>query len=100
MPRVGSTYDICTAGTHASATSTGTSNVRTITAPDTATAFFIACETNGIRFVLDGSTPDATNGLPLAAGAAPLFVPVGRSRTIRFVSQVAGNATAHVLFLE
>ena len=100
MPRVGQTYDICSADTHAVATSTGTANVQTITAPETATAFYLACETTGLRFVLDGSTPDGTNGLPVAAGAAPLFVPIGRARTIKFVSQAAANSTAHVLFLE
>lgn len=99
--RPGQTYDIAIAtgvDAHDAATSTGVANVATLVAPAHSNGFYIACETNGIRFVLDGTTPDGTNGIPVAAGAAPLFVPVGR-RSIRFVSQAAANATAHVLWL-
>lgn len=99
--RPGMTYDLAIAtgqDPQESDTSTGTADVKTITAPPSANAFMLACETNGIRFTLDGTTPDGTNGIPVAAGAAPLFVPVGR-RNIQFVSQAAGNATAHVLWL-
>lgn len=101
MARVHQSYDVCVLGgadPHVSATSTGTANVQTLAAPTASSGFYIAAETNGIRFTLDGTTPDGTNGVPVAAGAAPLFVPVGR-RDIKFVSQAAANATAHVLWL-
>ena len=108
MALVGHAYDIClrkaaleasAPDPHVQATSTGTANVATIVAPIASTAFYIDCETNGIRFTLDGTTPDATNGMTLATGQVPLFVPVG-GRDIKFVSQIAGNAIANVLWLE
>ena len=108
MPAVRHAYDLClrrasseaaTPDPHVQATSTGTANVATIVAPIASTAFYIDCETNGIRFTLDGTTPDATNGMTLATGQVPLFVPVG-GRDIKFVSQIAGNAIANVLWLE
>lgn len=95
------TYDIATAkgdDPHVQLTSTGTADVETFTAPRTSTGFYIACETNGCRMTLDGTTPDATNGLPIAAGAAPLFVPVGK-RNINVVSQAAANSVVNVLWL-
>lgn len=84
-----------------SATSTGTANVQTVTIPKATKGMFIACITNGGYFVFDGSTPDATNGLPVQDGAAPLFVPLGYPAitNVKFVSDLAGNCVAHFLFL-
>lgn len=101
MARIHSAYSLAGRSgddVHVSATSTGTANVQTVTAPATATGFFINVETNGLRFTLDGTTPDATNGLMLPTGAVPQFFPIGA--TIKFVSQAAGNAVAHVLWVE
>lgn len=97
MPRANMTYDIAQADTHDSATSTGTANVQTITAPASANACMVSAETNGARLTFDGGTPDATNGLMIAAGGAPLFIPLGRD--IKFVSQAAANSVVHVLWL-
>ena len=108
MALIRQAYDIClrkaeleasAPDPHVQATSTGVANVATLVAPLASTAFFIDCETNGIRFTLDGTTPDATNGLTLSTGDAPLFIPIGR-RDIQFVSQAAANAIANVLWLE
>ena len=99
MPRAYQTYDFPLGGAdpHVSATSTGTADVKTITAPKGANAAYIACETNGCRFTLDGTTPDATNGMPLPAAALPLWVTVGKD--IKVVSQAAANSVVHVLWL-
>ena len=98
MPRVGKTYDLPLGAVdpHVSATPTSTVDVKTITAPKDAGGFLITCETTGCRFTIDGTTPDATNGIPLAAAAAPLFVPLGRD--IKVVSQAAANSVVHVLW--
>lgn len=104
MPRLGTTYGLATqfgGDPHQSATSTGTANVATVTVPDGTKGMFIACVTNGGYFVFDGTTPDATNGLPIQDGAAPLFVPVGQPEvsSVKFAADTAGNCVAHFLFL-
>ncbi len=100
MPRAGVTYDIATRASgdaHVSDTSTGVADVKTIVPPRDCTAMYLAAETNGVRITFDGTVPDGTQGMPLAAGQRELF-PIGR--TIKFVSQAAANAVLHALFLE
>jgi hypothetical protein len=101
MPRAFGVYDLPrgpSADPHVQATSTGTANVQTLTPPPSAKACFIDVETNGIRFTLDGTTPDATNGLTLAVNDGPFFLPL--AKPIAFVSQAAANAICNVLWLE
>ena len=102
MPRIGSTYTLSTSKNddpHVSATSTGTSNVQTVTVPSTCKGMYIACVTNGGYFTFDGTTPDSTNGIPIQDGLAPVFFPVGAT-SVKFVSDFAGNCVAHFMFLE
>ncbi len=100
MPRAGVTYDIAirsSGDAHVSATSTGVADVKTIIPPVHCTAMYLAAETSGARITFDGTTPDATQGIPITAGQSELF-PVGR--TVKFVSQAAANCVLHALFLE
>ena len=83
----------------AAVTSTGTANVQSIPVPKGANAMFICAETTGARVTFDGTTPDATHGIVIIAGAQPLFVPIGAAQSIQFVSAAAGNSIVSVLFL-
>lgn len=44
-----------------------------------ARGFFISVRTADIFITFDGSTPSATNGLCVAAGRAPVFIPIPKS---------------------
>lgn len=106
MPRVYQTYDLVTdgatgnpTGMHVAQTSTGIANVITFTPPKSAVAFLIACETNGCRVTLEGTTPDTTHGFPLPAGAVPMLVPIGANASVKAVSQAAANSVVQITFL-
>lgn len=79
---------------HVQGTSTGTGDVHTVTAPSGAKGFFITVQTNGIYFTWDGTSPSSTNGLHAVAGAAPVFIPIGKN--FQFASDAAGNAVVNV----
>ena len=94
-------YQPTLTGPHAQATSTGTGNVASLTPPAGAHGFWITASTNGCYLTLDGTTPDSSNGLPLAKDGLPLFLPLvpQASDALKFASQVAGNAVVNVLWL-
>ena len=99
MPRVGLTYFIDQAASaQVTAVSTGTADVQTLTPPARAVAFSLKVETTGIRYTLNGTTPDATNGMPFATTDAELFRPV--AHPFKFVSQAAANARVHITWHE
>lgn len=82
---------------HVQATSTGTSDVQTITVPANAKGCFICVETNAARVTFDGEAPGSTVGLVFPAGVAPVFVPM--ASTIKFVSTAAANSVVDVLWI-
>jgi len=75
---------------HVQATSTGTADAHTLSAPAGAKGFLISVMTNGAYFTFDGTTPSSSDGLHIVAGTAPVFIPIGKS--ITFASDTAGNA--------
>lgn len=83
-------------GAHAQATSTGTTDVHTINAPASAKGFLFTAQNNGAYFTFDGTAPSSTNGLHVVAGAAPVFIPLGKN--ITFASDAAGNAVINVVW--
>jgi hypothetical protein len=88
--------DLPAQGAHATAQSTGTANVQTLTPPSGAVSAILTVRTNGGFFRLDGTSPTTANGFFIPPNW-PLEIPV--SRAIRFVSGIAGNCDVTVLWL-
>lgn len=88
--------------THATATSTGTSNSQTFTPPSGAHGFYVTVSTNGCYMTFDGTAPSSTNGLSIPAGVAPLFFPFApqASNGIIVRSQAAANSIVNVCWVE
>ena len=84
---------------HVQFTSGSTTDVETFTAPAQATGCLISVRTNGGFFTFDGTTPAATNGLPIDVTAAtgPVYVPGGQ--TIKAASDAAGDCVIDVVWL-
>lgn len=98
MSRVFTVYDIFGTTPHASATSTGTANIQTLTPPAGAAGCYVTVSTTAARVTFDGTNP--------GAGAAPgLVLPAGFTgllpwaKTIKFASTAAANAEVNVLWL-
>jgi len=98
MPRVHQPYATTTDDSHATDTSTGTADVKTLSPPAWANGFMLSFETNGARVTFDSGTPAANNGLVYPSAANPVIHPF-RPQAIKWVSLVAGNSIAHVLWL-
>jgi len=83
-----------------SVTSSGSSDVQTLTPPPDATACFISCDGTDGRFTCDGATnPTATVGHILrAAMGAPIFLPM--AVPLRWVSTAGTAAVLQVTWLE
>jgi hypothetical protein len=81
------------------ATSTATTDYKTVTQPEAANAFLISCETTSCRFSLDGVNPDATNGHVLPKDGQPYYVPV-KPRSLKVASTAAANSVVTVTWLE
>lgn len=98
MARVGMAYDITRSSPHAQATSTGTGDPKTLTAPDNATGVFMTVLTTDARVTFDGTTPTSSNGLIVPDGGLPTFFPLGRD--IIFTSTAGANSVVDVLWIE
>lgn len=87
---------------HATATSTGTSNSQTFTPPANAKGFYVTVATNGCYMTFDGTAPSSTNGLAIPSGVAPLFFPFvpAASSGIVVRSQAAANSVVNVVWVQ
>jgi len=83
-------------GGTAQATSTGTSDVKTLTPPAHASSVLITVETTAARVTFDGSAPASGNGIVIPAGALPLLLPVGAGATIKVASTAGANSVVDV----
>lgn len=86
------------ANTGHSRLSVDNTTVGTLTNPG-ARAVVISVATNLAYVTLDGSTPSSTNGLKVAAGTAPIFIPVNPRFGIKALSSAAGGSIVDVLWL-
>lgn len=77
-------------------TSTGTSDVQTVTTGNSCSAVLITVETNAARVTFDGTTPSSSNGVVIPKDAVPLLIGFRHNRTIKAVSTVAGNSIVNV----
>lgn len=93
-------FDVCESGTHAQqSTPADTTTVRTFLPPAQAGAFFVTVTTTAGFMTLDGSTPGSGNGIPIATGAQPLFVPCAPVAGVKFTSQSAAICLINILWL-
>ncbi len=67
------------------------SSAVTLTKPATATRLLIQCETQNVKFTLDGTAPTATTGFLLVASDPAILIPVGG--TAVKVIEVAASAS-------
>ena len=97
--RAYNSYDVIGTGSHASDTSTGTADKKTITAPVRANAMLISVKTTDARVTFDGVDPGAgiAPGIIVKAGQQPYLFPF--AKTFEFVSDTAGNSEVNVLWL-
>jgi hypothetical protein len=78
-------------------TSTGTGNVQTATAAVSgARHVLLSVETTAARVTFDGSTPSATNGHVIPAGAIPLYLPIGRSSVLKVASSAGTSSILNI----
>lgn len=94
MPRVYKSYDL---DSHAQGNTGAGNSVTTLTAPAGANAVLLSARTANAYVVWDGSTPSATNGLEIIAGAQPVLIPIGN--TIKFIG-AAVNTILNAVWLE
>ena len=62
----------------------------TLTAPPDASVLLVQAFGQAVRFTLDGTTPTATTGFQLAAGDAPLLLPISPCSRVRLIEEAAG----------
>lgn len=100
MP-LGRTFLLPGANGHTQVTSTGTADVKTITLEGNCAAVVVDAKTNVGFLTFNGSTPSATNGLPIVAGAQPVMIPLGffshAGHAVKWASSVAGNSVLDLL---
>lgn len=96
------------AGSHSSATSTGTGNIQSQAAPAHAAKMFVTVLTTAARVTFDGTDPGAgaAPGIVLPAGFAGLleFAPKGTSANpntivVKHASNAAGNSELSIVWL-
>jgi hypothetical protein len=80
-------------------TSTGTADVKTFTPPAGQTAFIVTVATTSCRLTTDGTTPDATHGITVQAGAQPLLLPIAAFGNVKIASTAAANSVVDVQYL-
>jgi hypothetical protein len=68
------------------------SSVVTLTKKSNATKLLIQALSKNVSFTLDGSTPDATTGFQLVAGAAPTLIDVSGVAVVKVI-EIAASAT-------
>jgi hypothetical protein len=90
------TFNITGSAPHAQASSSGTANVQTLTAPPSASACLVTVETTGCYAVFNGTTPSATNGIFIPTGVV-VTLPVAQS--ISFASSAAAASKVNVVWL-
>lgn len=85
---------------HATASSTGTADKKTILKPTVANGMFLSAKAFNVRVTFDGTDPGAgvAPGLIIIAGAQPIFFPFATD--IEFVSDIAGTSELNVLYIE
>ena len=84
------------ANSHQQVTSTGTSDVHTLSRPSRASGVFITVQTNNVYLTLDGSVPSSSNGLHVVKDTAPIFLPFGEN--VKVASDTAGPATVSAIW--
>lgn len=101
MARANAVYALTSDQTlaHDQVTSTGSSNVQTITKPVGAVACLITVSTNAARVTFDLSTPDSTNGLVFQAAASPVLIPFANN-DLKFCSTAGSSSIIDILWLE
>ena len=87
------------AAAHAAATSTGTADKQTLTAPGWANAMKLSATTTNARCTFSGEDPVAgALGIVVVAGAQGDFYPCAAD--IEFVSEAAADSILNVLWLK
>lgn len=77
---------------------TSLSAAKSLTVPDGASYALLAPETQAVRWRDDGTDPDATTGMAIAAGAAFKYTGgYDGLKALRFIEQAA-SATLHVYY--
>lgn len=85
-------WGIPSSGAHSQTTSSDSSTVKTVSLAKGTKAIYVAATSNKVYMTFDGSTPSSTNGLPIIAGALPMYVSVG-GPTVSWV----GSSTSHTV---
>jgi hypothetical protein len=86
-----------TVATHQQQTSTGTADVKSFSTPSNAVACYVSATTNPARLTVDGTTPSATNGIVVPAGALPFELRAVQA--LKVASTAAANSIVDVAFL-
>lgn len=74
-------------GSHSSGATISSATVLTRAAGST--KLLIQALTQNVRFTLDGTTPTASVGFQLLAGAAPIVVPIDAATTVTVIQETA-----------
>ena len=85
MPRTGSAYQ------SGSYSRTAVDTAQTIAISQHATAVLLAATAQTVFVTFDGSTPSATNGIPIIAGAQPVLIPLAPSGGVKGIGAAAGG---------
>jgi hypothetical protein len=80
-------------------TSMTTADVKTFTAPKSASAFLISVGTTACRFTVDGTAPSPTVGITVQTTGQPVLFPIAAYGDLKVVSTAAANSVVDVLFL-
>lgn len=85
---------------HDRKTSTGTSDVQTMTLPRGTSHLSLQVFTTDAWVTFDASTPTASNGLLVYAGQMPIFLPLGQGTTLKHISSAGANSILNVAYYE
>lgn len=72
MPRLNESFGLTGANGHVHQAGAGT-----VTLEATCTAVLLSATTANVVVTFDNTTPTATNGIPIIAGAQPVLIPIG-----------------------
>src|SRR6185369_4643428 len=75
-------YSMELVGSHTQNTTLSSAQSVTVTAP--ANAILLSAQAQDICYTLDGTTPTATKGLILKAGAGAVLIPVKEGQVLKF----------------
>lgn len=84
---------------HEQQTPTTTSDYKTFTVPNGASAILVSVATTNARISLDGSNPDATHGHVFPKDVAPALIPVAQGSAIVAASTAAASAVVDITYL-